>query len=128
MELFMPRLLPLIALLCCAEIHAAQTQCSGPISQPYTGPMFDAMAQTNQWLNGDAAVKVARANGIIGIALFARVHSKQDGRQLVLNMAKDNFGFIIVGAPKLFDAHGGDISDSYLNDVASGKYSLELIS
>ncbi|MBO9538034.1 hypothetical protein [Herbaspirillum sp.] len=47
----MPRVLPLVAFLCCAEIQAAQTQCSVAIPSPYTGPMFDAMAQTDQWLN-----------------------------------------------------------------------------
>lgn len=81
--------------------------------------MFDAMAQTDQWLDGDAAVRTARANGVTGIALFARVHKKQDGRRLVQAMAEKNPDFIVVGSPKLFDMRR-DLDSSFVSDVVSG--------
>jgi hypothetical protein len=98
---------------------AAEATCPAPATHAYAGPMFDAMAQTDQWLAGENAVKTAQSNGIRGIALFARVHKKQDGRRLVQVLAAKNPGFVIVGAPKLFDMRG-DLDSDYVSDVALG--------
>jgi hypothetical protein len=81
------------------------------------------MAQTDQSLDGDEAVETAKANGVTGIALFARMLLKsqhpQDGRHLVHRLSERNPGFILVGAPKLMDMRG-DLDSWYLSDVASG--------
>jgi len=115
----MHRLLVLVLSLWVFSVSAAETGCSTPASPDYTGPMFDAMAQTDQWLDTDAAVKTAQENGVTGIALFARVNRKQDGRRLVKGLAEKNPGFIVVGAPKLFDMRG-DLDSSFVSDVLAG--------
>ncbi|MEF3063476.1 amidohydrolase family protein [Pandoraea apista] len=115
----MPRRALLTLLLWTSAVCAQTPACVGSAAPPYQGPLFDAMAQTDQWLDIDSAVATAKRNGVTGIALFARVHKKQDGRSLVNHAAEKNPGFILVGAPKLFDMRG-DLDNSYVSDVLKG--------
>ena len=96
----------------------AQT-CSPPTSQPYRGPLFDAMAQTDQRLDGEAAIAAARSAGVNGMALFARVHKHADGQALVDALAAAHPDFIVRGAPKLFDMRG-DLDGGFVKDVVAG--------
>lgn len=101
---------------------AAQQVCAPLASQAYGGPLYDAMAQTDQTLDGSDAIKTAKDNGVLGIALFARVHNSkhmQDGRRLVHKLAEKNPGFILEGAPKLMDMRD-DLDSSYIADALSG--------
>jgi hypothetical protein len=93
--------------------------CTPPNVSPYPGPLFDAMAQTGQFLDGDAAITVAKSVGVTRMALFARVHKREDGRSLVNRMAATHPEFIILGSPKLFDMRG-DLSSFYVHDVLDG--------
>ncbi len=98
----------------------AQSQaCAPEEAAPYAGPLFDAMAQTGQNLNGEAAIAAARAVGVTRMALFARLHKQEDGRGLVARMAKEHPDFIVIGSPKLFDMRG-DLDPSYVRDVVGG--------
>ncbi len=104
----------------------AQT-CAAPQTAPYEGPLFDAMAQTGQDLNGEAAIAAARAVGVTHMALFARVHKREDGRDLVARLAKAHPDFVVMGAPKQFDMRG-DLDSDYVRDavggVAQGRYAF----
>jgi hypothetical protein len=116
----------LAALLALALPAAALAQgCARPSVAPYAGPLFDAMAQTDQSLDGETAIAAARAAGVARIALFARVHRRQDGRALVAGLAAAHPDVIVLGAPKFFDMRG-DLDASYVRDVlagtASGQY------
>jgi hypothetical protein len=107
-------------------VSAAMAQnCVRPNVAPYAGPLFDAMAQTDQALDGETAIATARAAGVARMALFARVHRRQDGRALVAALAAAHPDFIVLGAPKFFDMRG-DLDSSYVRDVlagtASGQY------
>jgi hypothetical protein len=53
------------------------------------------------------------------MALFARVHHRQDGRALVSGLATVHPDFIVLGAPKFFDIRG-DLDGSYVRDVLAG--------
>ena len=99
-----------------ADGPAAEQACTAPETAPYTGPIFDAMAQTDQGLDGEAAIAAARAVGVTRLALFARVYKHQDGRPLVNRMAAAHPDFIVAGASKLFDMRG-DLRSSYVDDV-----------
>jgi len=109
----------LVLLLWTTAACAQDAGCIAPAAPPYQGPLFDAMAQTDQWLDIDASVATAKQNGVTGIALFARVHKKQDGRSLVDGAGEKYPGFILVGAPKLFDMRG-DLDSSYVFGVLKG--------
>ena len=107
-------------------VSAAMAQsCVRPTVTPYAGPLFDAMAQTDQMLDGEAAIATARSAGVTRMALFARVHRRQDGRALVSGLAAAHPDFIVLGAPKFFDMRA-DLDGSYVRDVlagtASGQY------
>nr|WP_294523778.1 amidohydrolase family protein [uncultured Rhodopila sp.] len=99
----------------------AQT-CTRPPVAPYAGQLFDAMAQTDQSFDGEAAIATARAAGVARIALFARVHHSRDGRALVSRLAAAHPDFIVHGAPKFFDMRG-DLDNSYVRDVLAGAVS-----
>jgi Amidohydrolase len=100
-------------------LPASARECAAPAVTPYAGSLFDAMAQTDQNLNGKAAIATAKSVGITRMALFARVHKKQDGRHLVNRLALAHPDFVTVGAPKLFDMRR-DLHASYVDDVLAG--------
>ena len=98
---------------------AAEQACTAPETASYSGPIFDAMAQTDQGLDEEATIAAARSVGVACMALFARVYKHQDGRGLVNRMAAAHPDFVVVGAPKLFDMRG-DLGSSYVEEVLSG--------
>jgi hypothetical protein len=85
----------------------------------YAGPLFDAMAQTDQTLDGEAAVAAARAAGVTRMALFARVHRRQDGRSLVARLAAAHPDFIVCGSPKYFEMRR-DLDKSVVSAALEG--------
>lgn len=93
--------------------------CTPPAVVEYSGPLFDAMAQTDQHLDAEGAVATAKSVGVTRMALFARVYRRQDGRRLVNDLAAAHPDFIVVGSPKRFDMRG-DLSSSYVDDVLDG--------
>lgn len=109
----------LVLAACTPALPASAEHCIPPNTKPYDGPIFDAMAQTGQWLDGEAALAAARSAGVARMALFARVHKKEDGRSLVDGMASAHSDFVVVGAPKLFDMRG-DLDGLYVRDVLAG--------
>jgi len=115
----MKRMMVLMALLCAFDAFSATPECSPPTDPAYQGPLFDSMAQTDQFLDGESAIKTAQANGVTGIALFARVHRKANGKSLVQKLAREYPNFIILGAPKLFDMRY-DLDSSFIDDVLTG--------
>jgi len=101
--------------------HLAMTQafaadCEPPTVSAYTGPLFDAMAQSGQGLDGEEAIRTAKSVGVTRMALFARVHIKEDGRSLVNHLASAHPDFITLGTQKLFDMRG-DLDSLYVNEV-----------
>jgi hypothetical protein len=94
-------------------------ECTPPAVKPYAGPLFDAMAQTDQKLDGEAAIATAKSVSVTRMALFPRVHKHQDGRALVNSLALAHADFVVVGAPKLFDMRN-DLDDSYVDGVLAG--------
>jgi hypothetical protein len=107
-----------------ATAFAIAQECTPLNISPYSGPLFDAMAQTDQGLDGTAAITTAKSVGVMRMALFARVHhhkkKDQDGRALVNRMAAMQPEFITLGAPKLFDVNDGVLSDAYVREVLDG--------
>jgi Amidohydrolase len=108
-----------IAGLACSSEPSLGQSCAAPAAPAYQGPLFDAMAQTDQTLDGEEAIANARAVGVTRMALFARVYRKQDGRSLVEELALKHPDFITFGAPKLFDMRG-DLTATYVDDVLTG--------
>lgn len=106
-------------------LAAMAQSCMPPNGAPYAGPLFDAMVQTGQALDGESALVAARTVGVTRMALFARLHRKEDGRNLVLSLASAHPDFITLGTPKLFDMRA-DLDASYVHDVlamaTSGRY------
>jgi hypothetical protein len=112
-------LLAWIGVLSSPCIAAPARNCAPLAGGPYQGPLFDAMAQTDQSLDGDAAVARAKSAGVSGMALFARVHRRQDGRPLVERLASRYPDFITLGAPKEFNLPI-DLPSDYIDEVVSG--------
>ena len=102
-----------------ATTLAMAQDCMPPSISPYSGPLFDAMAQTGQYLDGEAAITTAKSVGVTRMALFARVHKREDGRSLVNDMVAKHPEFITLGAPKFFDMRG-DLDSLYVHDVLNG--------
>lgn len=102
-----------------ADGRAVEQTCTAPAAPPYTGPLFDAMAQTDQKLDGAEAIAAARSVGVTRMALFARVFQRQDGRNRVDGMAAAHPDFVVVGSPKRFDMRG-DLDPAYVDDVLAG--------
>lgn len=98
-----------------------------PSITPWPGPMFDAMAQTNQEQQSQEIFQAAQSVGVRRMALFARVFRGQDGREVVAQLSKDHPDFLVIGSPKRFDMRG-DLDSSYvgdtLNGAAAGRYSF----
>ena len=98
-----------------------------PVITPWRGPIFDAMAQTNQEQGSDRIFQVAQSVGVLRMALFARTYRRQDGREVVAQLSRDHPGFLVVGSPKRFDMRG-DLDSAYvsdtLNGVAAGRYAF----
>jgi hypothetical protein len=98
----------------------AQAQsCRSPAAAPYQGPLFDAMAQMDERVGGENAVAVARAQGVVSMALFARSQSRHDGADAVSSLAQRYAGFIVLGAPKRFDMRA-DLDPGYVDAVVQG--------
>jgi hypothetical protein len=106
-------------LLLLAAAAARAQPCARSQEAPYAGPLFDAMAQTGQWLNADTALGNMREAGVAKIALFARVHRKEDGRGLVAYIAERHPETVLQGAPKYFDMRD-DLDASYVKEVLAG--------
>jgi hypothetical protein len=113
------RLAALAMAACVIASPAVAQPCRRPAVTPYAGPLFDAMSQTGQWLDGEAAVGTARSVGVTRMALFPRVHKREDGRSVVSALASAHRDFIVVGSPKLFDMRD-DLDSAYVEDVVSG--------
>jgi len=94
-----------------------------PSIVPYSGPLFDAMAQTDETLDGNAMYATAKAAGVTRMALFARIHRRHDGSALVDHLAAAHPDFFIVGAPKYFDMRD-DLDASFVSstrrEISSG--------
>ncbi|MDR3523145.1 MAG: amidohydrolase family protein [Acetobacteraceae bacterium] len=101
------------------KAEAAASGCPAIAAPPYAGPIFDAMAQTDQSLDAEAALATARAEGVVKLALFARVHRHQDGRGLVDHLAAKYPDFIVRGAPKEWDMPR-DLPSIYIDEVLAG--------
>ncbi len=94
-------------------------ECTPVHPQAYSGPLFDAMAQTDQYAMDEDTITSAKSVGVTRMALFARVHKQQDGRSLVSQLAESHPEFIIQGAPKYFDMRD-DLDRSFVKMVIDG--------
>jgi hypothetical protein len=99
---------------------AVQAQGCPPLaSEPYTGPLFDAMAQMDERINATNALAVAQRLGVDRMALFPRVQPQHNGSPNVSGLAARHPDFIVPGAPKLFEMRG-DLDASYVTSVLDG--------
>ena len=112
--------IPLVACMMMSQAIRAQ-ECVPPKASPYAGELFDAMAQTDQRLNGTAAIATGKSEGVTHLALFARIHNRNDGSALVDRMAAANPAYIVEGSPKRFDRQmRGDLPTFFVDEVLAG--------
>ena len=96
--------LGLIMLFACTV--ATGQVCEPSAQAPYTGPLYDAMAQIESTESPDKILERMRNAPVDRMALFARQHRKRNGENVVLSAARLAPEKILAGAPKAFDQRG----------------------
>ncbi len=105
----------------------AAESCPQPATQPYAGPLIDAMAQIESTETPEKVLGAMRAAGVNKMALFARLHRRRSGENAVLQAMKLAPNQIIAGAPKSFDEHddlGSGFVSRTLAGIAANRYAF----
>lgn len=93
---------------------------AGSYSWGYDGPLFDAMAQIDERVDMEKAVRRAQEAGVDKMALFARSRkSLGENEGDVLSLRKSFAGFLVIGSPKFFLMRN-DLSNMYIDSIIEG--------
>lgn len=103
------------------KAKAAYRACSCPaLPIPYTGVIFDAMAQIDERVDMTRAMERVTAAGVSKIALFARSRKGLgENEDEVLDLARRFPALVVPGAPKYFLLRG-DLDAAYVERTVEG--------